>query len=430
MTSTSTPLPQNDGLTRIGQSIALAVRNEQEVAVLIVRIEKVERLCSSIGHTRAAGFLNDFFVRLKSIARENDIIERIGDYRFAVVLNGLKNRGHVALAAKKIERLLGEGVQDFEILTDLATTIGVALCPSQGEDPSDLLRFAEIASLDGRQRNQAVYFYERDSAEQLFEGWGLTNRLQCALESGQLEIHYQPKICIRSNEIIGAEALMRWHDPDVGQISPDIFISLAETAGLISDLTEYAIQSASRQLATWRQEIPGLKVAVNITPSTIRNYEIVELLRSAIGIWDIDPGALTLEITENALMADRDTSHGVLMALRKLGVRISIDDFGTGYSSLSYLKEITADELKIDRSFVMGMLDDPGDFKIVEHTVNIARSFGLTVVAEGVESREMLVELDRLGCDQAQGFYICKPVTAAEFKTFFDASAKQAAAAK
>lgn len=430
MTSTSTPVPQNDGLTRIGKSIALAVRNEQDVAVIIVRIEKVERLCTSIGHARAAGFLNDFFVRLKTIARENDVIERIGDYKFAVVLNGLKNRGHVALAAKKIERLMGEGVRDFEILTDLTTTVGVALCPSQGEDPSDLLRFAEIASLDGRQRNQAIYFYERDSARQLFEEWGLANRLQCALESGQLEIHYQPKMSIKSHEISGAEALMRWHDPEVGQISPDVFISLAETAGLISDLTEYAIQSASRQLATWRQEMPDLKIAVNITPSTIQTYEIVELIRSAIGIWDINPGALTLEITENALMEDRDTSHGVLMALRELGVRISIDDFGTGYSSLSYLKEIPADELKIDRSFVMGMLDDPGDFKIVEHTINIARSFGLTVVAEGVESREMLDELERLGCDHAQGYHICKPVTAAEFKAFFDASARQMAEAE
>ena len=235
-----------------------------------------------------------------------------------------------------------------------------------------------------------------------------------------MQLYYQPKLCLGSNKIVGAEALMRWHEADIGPISPEVFVNLAEAGGQIAELTQFAIQNACRQLADWQGLAPDLNVAVNVTPSTIQSHDVVDALQSATTIWDVPADRLTLEVTENALMEHREVSHQVLTRIRELGVRTSIDDFGTGYSSLAYLKEVPADELKIDRCFVMGMLEDAGDYKIVEHAIGIAKSFGLSVVAEGVENQATLTALQKLGCDYAQGYFIHEPVSAADFENFYE----------
>lgn len=420
MSTTSIQLPylQNDGLSRAGRRIASAVRKKQDLAVMIVHVQDVERLCASIGHVGAAEVLEDFHVQLNGIAREHDAIERIGDRKFAVLLHGLRNRGHVSLAAQKIDRLARDAAAKHDNQLSLNTTIGVALCPLQGDDASELMRLAEVASLDGRRRSESICFFEEQSARQLLMDWDLETRLDNALQSGDLQLYYQPKSCVRSGKVVGAEALMRWHEPEIGQITPDVFIDLAESTGQIVDLTQHAIQSACRKLADWRDLLPDLNVAVNVTPSIIQSREIVDVLQSATSIWGVSPGSLTLEVTENALMEDREASHEVLTRIREFGARISIDDFGTGYSSFAYLKEIPADELKIDRSFVMGMLSDTGDYKIVGHSIGIAKSFGLKVVAEGIENEATLGELRRLGCDYAQGYFVCEPLPAADFESF------------
>ena len=412
------PFMQHDGLARASHRIARALRKNQNLAVMIVRVRDIERLCASYGHKHTAALLDEFHVDLSGIGRENDTIERIGDREFVVLLNGLKNRGHVTLAARKIERVAHATGSKHEVLPDLRTNIGVALCPTQGEDPHELLRLAEIASLDGRRNSKSVCFFEEQSAQKLFEDWGMEQRLDAALESGDLELYFQPKICLRTKQIIGAEALMRWNEPELGPISPEVFIALAESTGQIVELTQFAIQTACRRLNDWSESLPNLQVAVNIAPSLIQNTDIIDALQSATKIWNVGADRLTLEITENALLGDRDVSHNVLTRIRDLGCKVSIDDFGTGYSSLAYLKMIPADELKIDRSFVMGMLNDSGDHKIVQHTISIANSFGLSVVAEGIESEAMLCELQKLDCDYAQGYYISKPLPAEEFIEF------------
>ena len=410
------PFLQGDGFSRASRSIELAVRKEQDLAVLLVHVHGVERMCASLGHVHAGKVLDDFHDQLREMARQDDVIERIGNRKFAVLLHCLRNRGHVSLAAQKIGRLARQRSPDQGQQSALNMTIGVVLCPEHGEDPDELMRLAEIASLDGRRKNESVCFYETQSAHQLFMDWGLEGRLASALESGDLELHYQPKMALRTGDIVAAEALMRWHEPEIGSISPEIFIELAETTGQIVELTHFAIQRACRQLSEWDGLLPELNIAVNITPSTIQNPEIVDVLQNAASIWGIRPDALTMEVTENALMEDPETSHSVLTRIREFGCRVSIDDFGTGHSSLAYLKDIPADELKIDRSFVMGMLTDSGDYKIVEHSIGIAKSFGLCVVAEGIESDEMIAELRKLGCDYAQGFFIGKPVPATVFE--------------
>ncbi len=418
MSTTSIQIPylQHGGLSNAGRHIGKAVRASQDLAVLIVHVHEVERLCAAIGHEQAGQVLDDLYIRLRTIARDNDAVERISDRKFAVLLSGLRNRGHVTLAANKIGRLVAEVVEDSAEKIKLSTTIGIALCPQNGKDPSELMRLAEIASLDGSRKHDPVCFFEKQAATQLFSDWGLELRLEDALQSGDLEVFFQAKTCLKTNRIVGSEALMRWHEPEVGQISPDVFIELAESTGRIIDLTQFAIQSACRRLAGWQKSSPGLSVAVNVTPSIIQTREIIDVVQSATSIWGVSPESLTLEVTENALMEDREASHNVLTALRDLGARISIDDFGTGYSSLAYLKEIPADELKIDRSFVMGMDRDSGDRKIVEHSINIAKSFGLSVVAEGIENQGLLDELRRLGCDYGQGYFISRPVPADDFE--------------
>lgn len=409
---------QNEGLARATRHIAQALLGNQDLAVMIVRVRDVERLCASLGHMQTAALIDEFHAALGDIGRGDDAIERIGDRKFAVLLNGLENRGHAMLAARKIERIAERTGTRDDAIPDLSTNIGVALCPKQGDAPHELLRLAEIASLDGRRNNESVCFFEEQSAQRLFDNWGLEGRLQHALNSGDLELHFQPKTCLRSNEIVGAEGLMRWHEPEIGPISPEVFIDLAESTGQIVDLTQFAIHTACRRLSEWAELHPKLRVAVNITASLISNTDIIDMLEGATKIWNISSDRLILEVTENALIADRDASHDVLTQIRDFGCHVSIDDFGTGYSSLAYLKDLPADELKIDRTFVMGMLEDNGDYKIVEHAIGIAKSFGLGVVAEGVENEAMLSELQKLGCDYAQGYYISKPLPAEEFLDF------------
>jgi len=385
---------------------------------MIVRVRDVDRLCASLGHMQAAALIEEFHAGLSGIGREEDAVERIGDRGFAVLLNGLKNRGHAILAARKIERIAERTGSRHDAMPELSTNIGIALCPTQGDEPHELLRLAEIASLDGRRNSESVCFFEEQSAQRLFDSWGLAERLQDAVKSGDLELHFQPKTCLLTNEIVGAEGLMRWHEPEFGPISPEVFIDIAESTGQIADLTQFAIHTACRRLSEWTDLLPELRIAVNISPSLINNTDIVTVLESATKIWNVSSDRLILEVTENALIENREASHGVLTQIRDFGCNVSIDDFGTGYSSLAYLKDIPADELKIDRSFIMSMLEDHGDHKIVEHAIGIAKSFGLSVVAEGIESEAILNELQKLGCDYAQGYYISKPLPAEEFVDF------------
>lgn len=412
------PFLKSSGLLRANRRIALAVQRKQDLAVMIVCVRGVERLCAAIGHERAGEVLDDFHGRLQGMARDGDVVERIGERKFAVLLSGLRNQGHARLAAQKIERLASETESRHIKHLDLKVTIGIASYPRHGKDATELMRLAETALLDGRRKDDTVCFYETESAQQLFTDWGLQSRLRAAIDAGDLEMHYQPKISVRTNEVVGAEALMRWDEIELGPISPEIFIELAESTGQIVDLTYFAIQRACRQVNEWRYLLPGLNIAVNITPSIIQGFEIIDVLQNATGIWNVEADALTMEITENALMSDPETSHAVLAKIREFGCRVSIDDFGTGYSSLAYLKSIPADELKIDRTFIMGMLVDTGDHKIVEHSIRIAKSFGLSVVAEGVECSQMLDELRKLGCNIAQGNFICPAVPASEFEIF------------
>jgi EAL domain-containing protein (putative c-di-GMP-specific phosphodiesterase class I) len=245
--------------------------------------------------------------------------------------------------------------------------------------------------------------------------------LRQALESGELSLYYQPKICCTSRRLIGVEALMRWNHPEHGFIPPDQFIPIAEHTGLIKPLTMWVINTALKQCSEWKNSTHNLNIRMSVNLS-VRNLmdlqfpeEVDELLRQ----WEIEPGHLEMEITESAVMEDPEHAMKILMSLDALGVQLSIDDFGTGYTSLGYLKKLPVDIIKIDKSFVMNMIMDNSDTVIVRSTIDLAHNLGLRVIAEGVESEEILMSLKNLGCDGAQGYHICRPVPADDFIDWF-----------
>jgi diguanylate cyclase (GGDEF)-like protein len=383
------------------------------IAVLVVYVHQLERLTASAGHANAARMLDELRNRLSQVMKPGDYFARLGDRKFVFVLSNLRNEGHALLAANKILRTSAEPVSAGGQHATVRLSIGVALHPAHGRTPEQLMQCAETALLEAWKTQAATLVYSERKAEELVAGWDLETQLANALEHGDLVMNYQPKLSLPKREVVGCEALMRWNRPDAGNVPPEIFIDVAEMTGQIDPLTRFSFQRALRQLGEWPKNLGDVGVAVNVAPSIICNPGLVDVIRSAAGPVPLE--RLTVEVTENALMVDRERSHRVLEELREMGVRISIDDFGTGYSSLAYLKQVPADEIKIDKSFVMNMLADEADARIVAQVVSLGHSFGLEVVAEGVESAEVAAKLADMGCDYAQGFHYAKPLPPKDF---------------
>ena len=353
--------------------------------------------------------------RLSHVIRPGDYFARLGERKFVFVLSNLRNEGHALLTANKILRTGAESVAAGGQHANFRLSIGIAMYPAHARSPEALMQCAEVALLEAWKTQQATVVYTERKAEELVSGWDLESQLASALEHGDLVMNYQPKLSLPKLEVAGVEALMRWNRPDAGNVPPEVFIDVAEMTGQIDPLTRFSFHRALQQLSEWPKNLGAIGVAVNVAPSIICNPELVDVIKGAASLSSVSLERLTVEVTENALLVDRERSHRVLTELRELGVRISIDDFGTGYSSLAYLKQIPADELKIDRSFVINMLADEADRRIVEQVVALGHSFGLKVVAEGVESAEAATKLAAMGCDYAQGFHYAKPLPPKEF---------------
>jgi diguanylate cyclase (GGDEF)-like protein len=383
------------------------------IAVLLVHVHDFEQLATVAGTVNASRMVDELRNRLSLVMRPGDYFARLGERKFVFVLSNLRNEGHALLAATKILRTGAEPVSAGGRHANLRLSVGIALHPAHARGPEELMQSAETALLEAWRTGQSTVVYADRMRAELAAGWDLENQLANAMENGNLLLAYQPKLSLPKLEVAGVEALMRWNRPDSGNVPPELFIDVAEMTGQIDPLTRFAFRQALRQAVSWPQ-FTG-RVAVNVTPSIIRNPALVHVIQDAARAAPAGLDRLTVEITENALMLDRDRSDRVLGELRDAGVRISIDDFGTGYSSLDYLKRIPADELKIDKSFVMNMLRDPADARVVEQIVALGHGFGLEVVAEGVETAEAAAKLTAMGCDYAQGFHYAKPLAPREF---------------
>jgi EAL domain-containing protein (putative c-di-GMP-specific phosphodiesterase class I) len=315
---------------------------------------------------------------------------------------------------ERIRQAIEEPVIVQGLPLGVEASIGVAFCPGDARDVESLLRRADVAMYRAKEENATYAFHDeaidrRDPARLLLVG-----ELRRAIRNRELVLHYQPKAALQSGEVASVEALVRWIHPKSGLIPPDEFVPLAERTGLMKPFTSYVIDEALRQCAEWREQGLDLTVAVNLSMRNLLDVSFPEEVAELLRVRGVEPERLEFEITESTVLVDPTRSKLVLDRLSAMGVKLSIDDFGTGYSSLAYLKRLPLNELKIDRSFVMHMLENEDDAVIVRSTIDLARNLGLEVVAEGVEDASTWDALASLGCDVAQGYYLSRPVPAEE----------------
>ena len=390
----------------------------ESLALLLIDLPDLPRLQARLGFEATTALLDTLASEFRTALGERGRVFQFGDARFCVTVRSIRNSGHAVLAAGKLLRVVEKVIVTETLSITPEIHIGIALYPLHGAGPADLLRNAQLGAAAARTRCERVVVFDADCGEQVLKSWELAEAYARALDEGELDVYYQPKIRISDSQTAGVEALMRWICDGQAIAAPDVFIPLAEEAGLIDKTTWYALSNSLRLAA----EHDGLRVAVNITPGMLHHREFVEMISSAVATWKVAPGGLTLEITEGSLVSDFETCTARLAQLRDLGVRISIDDFGTGYSSLSYFKKIPADELKIDKSFVIGMLSDDADHRLVQTIIGLAHQFKLEVVAEGVENSKVLARLGNMGCDYAQGYLFSLALKREELRTWLNRS--------
>ena len=394
----------------IDRALTAARKELVSFALLAVNLNRFKEINNTLGYQKGDIVLQQVGKRLKTILPETVLIARTGGDEFGVLI--LNADANIAvLEAEKIAKSLEEPVFVEGFSFDIAVSVGIALSPGHGEDADTLIRRAHVAMHAAKQTESGYAIYAPEYDQFIPEHLALIGELRTAIAQNQLFLVYQPKIDLKTGRTLGVEALVRWQHPTKGVIPPDQFIFLAEHSGLIKQLTFWVLGEALRQTRSWSQAGLEVSVAVNLSTKNLRNPLLLNQIKGLLATWGVDPGRLRLEITESLIMADPKLTIEILTQLTLMGIRFSIDDFGTGYSSLRYLQSLPVDEIKIDKSFIMNMMTDESSMKIVRSTIELAHSLGLKVVAEGVESKEIMDKLISLGCDDAQGYYISKPIT-------------------
>jgi diguanylate cyclase (GGDEF)-like protein len=399
---------------RMEDALAAAERGGEPAALLLVDLDRFKEVNDTLGHDTGDRLLEEVARRLQGVVRRGDTLARLGGDEFAVLLRGLPDRGMAAELAGRLQDAIARPFMLEGVVAVLDASIGIAHCPEHGTDVHTLVQRADVAMYDAKRSRTSIETYspERDpySAERL----QLLGELRSAIGAGELVLHYQPKVDVGSQRVIGVEALLRWQHPVHGLLPPVEFVPLAERTGAIGDLTRWVLDAALAQCRAWRDAGLDLTMAVNLAAPNIADATLPDTVASLLELHGVPGDRLECEISEHTVMADPRRAMAILERLRALGVKLSLDDFGTGHSSLSYLKRLPLDEVKIDRSFVMGMTDDDNDAAIVRTTIDLARNLGLEVVAEGVETEAIMRNLSDLSCDVAQGFYLSKPLPAAD----------------
>jgi len=402
---------------RLGQAIAHARRDGQGLAVLFVDLDNFKTINDSLGHEAGDLLLQEVAKRLTEVVREADTLARLGGDEFGILLCEIENV-EASAVCHRVAEALAEGFSIVGRELFITTSIGISLFPDDGEDDGTLLKNADAALYRAKERgrNQFQYF-AGCMREVVHRRLTLETALRHALSQRSLKLFYQPKISIRTRELVGAEALLRWDDPELGPVSPAEFIPLAEKVGLITNIGHFVALQAIADLCAWiAAGLAPPPIAINVSPLQLRDDHYITWLQERLAEAGLPVGTLKVEVTESALMEDGEASLQLLDRLVGHGIKVSIDDFGTGYSSLSYLKRMPISELKIDRSFVDGIADQPDDRAIASAILGMAHTLGLSVVAEGVETEEQLAVLAGLNCDVAQGYYFHKPMEEARFR--------------
>jgi len=393
---------------------AVAEHPERGLAVLIIDLDHFKEVNDTLGHQIGDLLLQDIADRLRGAIRSDDVVARLGGDEFAVLAR-VHGPDTPRAVASSIHAALETPFDLGDLTFEIGASIGGALYPEHGDDVESIIRKADVAMYAAKEQRGGYEPYEPERDRHDARRLTLLSELRHAIEEKHLVLHYQPKADLATGRVLGAEALVRWQHPEHGLLPPDDFIPLAEPTGLIGPLTLAVLTEALRQCREWEDTGLDLKVAVNISVRNLYDERFVHHVDRLLRRYGVAPGNLTLEITESTMMADPTRPVAALSQLSMRGVHLAIDDFGTGYSSLAYLKRLPVTEIKIDKSFVMGMIDDADDAIIVRSTIDLARNLGLQVVAEGVEHEDVWRSLAAQGCDRAQGFYLSPALPAGEF---------------
>ena len=418
-----TGLPnRNMFFTELDRTVARARRQGQGFAVCYIDLDRFKTINDTMGHAAGDELLKTMAGRLRGALRETDLVARLGGDEFVVVLEGGGGAAEISGVAQKMLAAIGQPLTLQGCGLDVTGSIGIGVFPDDGEDAAALLKHADAAMYLAKERGKNnVQFYTAELADQAARQFAIETELRSALVRDELFLHYQPKIDIASGAMRSVEALVRWAHPQRGLVMPGDFIGLAEERGLIVPIGRWVMQAACRQMRDWRSAgLAAPSVAVNLSARQFASETLVADLLDALTAYGIAASEFEVELTESVLMADPERASVVLAQMHAMGVRISIDDFGTGYSSLSYLKRVPAQTVKIDRSFIRGLPEDKDDAAITQAVIAMAHSLGLVVVAEGVETDAQLQMLRQMGCDEAQGYLLGRPMSAADLALRLD----------
>jgi diguanylate cyclase (GGDEF)-like protein/PAS domain S-box-containing protein len=404
---------------RLAQAIAQAKRNGRHVGVLYIDLDRFKNVNDTLGHRIGDELLKQVTKSLSGALRETDLLARLGGDEFMVIVEDFDDAAVLNRVAQKLQDAIAQPFQIEEHDIYVTSSIGISIYPDDSDDPEGLLKHADVAMYRSKELGRNTYqFFDADLAARRLKQHTLESALRTAVKECTLKLHYQPIVRIAEKKIVGAEALLRWHDEEHGEIAPQIFIPLAEESGLIHILGDWVLKSAAEQCAAWRKEGLAVTVSINLSGRQFYRDDLAQRVCDIVRNAGCEPSWIELEVTESSLLHDLDAIRKVLQQLRDEGFSVAIDDFGTGYSSLSHLKHFPIDTLKIDISFIADLEIDPGDAAITEAIIALARGLGLRVVAEGVGSSGQLAFLEARDCDCFQGFLFSEAMAPDDFAKF------------
>ncbi|MNI16417.1 Cyclic di-GMP phosphodiesterase Gmr [compost metagenome] len=408
-------------MERLRKEAHQAKRLQSQLAIMFLDLDRFKNFNDSLGHEAGDLILIESAKRISSCIRSNDMAARLGGDEFIVLLTNPSSKEEVETIAHRIQARLQESIELSGQLHHISSSMGISLFPSDGRNPDELLKRADMALYAVKdQGGNGHAFFHSEMEERSLERILLENELKKAIEHEQFRVEYQPKLDIATGQLIGMEALVRWKHPELGMIPPNKFIPIAEETGLIIPLGEWVLRHGCEQNKSWQdQGYPPLIVSINLSSRQFYQADLLDKIKEVLSTTGLEPQWLELEVTES-IFADIDHAVTILQEIRQLGIHTSIDDFGTGYSSFSYIKHLPIDTLKIDASFIRDIHQNKESQAIVKAILTIAQTLDLNVIAEGVESREQLAVLSEDGCSQGQGFLFSKPLSSQDFEKYLN----------
>ena len=406
---------------RLEQAVLRSERSRGIIALMLIDIDDFKLVNDSFGHEAGDKLIQAIGDIISKSLRRADTVARLGGDEFAVIVEGISDAADAISIADNLTTLLKLNVKLDDMETFTSASIGIAVYPGDGRDARTLLKNADTAMFRAKERGRRCFqFYRPEMSVTAMERLELENSLRKALDNEEFIMHYQPVIDLHKNDIAGVEALIRWQHPEKGLIKPADFIPVAEDSGFIIQLSEWIIRTVCHQISNWKNVgVEDTRVSINISPRQFRDQNIVVLFKELFAEHNIDGSSITIELTESTLIENIGEVENTLLELHEMGMTIALDDFGTGFSSLAYLKNFPIDIVKIDRSFISGIPDSQEDNAIVEAISGLARGLKVHLLAEGVENKRQLAQLQGLGCTYGQGFYWSKGVPADQFEQFY-----------